>query len=75
MLRISCLAAPPAFADLVRKPYLELVALASTLDYSPKAIDEFHKQRRKAREEILVCFPGVPCGLARKRSCGAQIPP
>ena len=43
----------PALADLVKKPYLEVVALAASLDYPKKAIDDYRKQLEIQKKEDL----------------------
>jgi hypothetical protein len=43
----------PALADLVRKPYLELVRLAPSLEYPKKTIDDFRKQLEAQKKEDL----------------------
>jgi hypothetical protein len=46
-------APPPALADLVKKPYLELVDIAGSLDYPKKAIDDYRKQIETQKKEDL----------------------
>jgi hypothetical protein len=58
---IFCLAArpadaPPALADLVQKPYMELVETAATLDYPPKAVDDFHKKLDAGKKEDIAAL-------------------
>jgi hypothetical protein len=40
-------------ADLVKKPYLELIAIAGSLDYSKKAIDDYRKQLESEKKEDI----------------------
>jgi len=46
-------AAAPALDDLVKKPYLELVATASSLDFPKKAIDDYRKQLEQQKKEDI----------------------
>jgi hypothetical protein len=46
-------AAAPALADLVKKPYLELIAMAGSLDYPKKTIDDYRKQLELQKKEDI----------------------
>src|SRR5215831_11299396 len=46
-------AAAPALADLVKKPYLELIAMAGSLDYPKKTIDDYRKQLETQKKEDI----------------------
>src|SRR5437773_11519166 len=46
-------APPPPLAELVKKPYLELVGMAASLDYPKKAIDDYRKQIETQKKEDL----------------------
>jgi peptidase M48-like protein len=46
-------AAPPTLADLVKRPYLDLVQLAPSLDFPKKAIDDFRKQLEISKKEDI----------------------
>jgi hypothetical protein len=43
----------PALADLVKKPYLDLVGIAASLDFSKKAIDDYRKQLETQKKEDI----------------------
>src|SRR5438477_11320710 len=43
----------PSLADLVKRPYLELIAIAGSLDYSKKAIDDYRKQIETQKKEDI----------------------
>jgi hypothetical protein len=43
----------PQLADLVKKPYLELVATAASLDFPKKAIDDYRKQLEQQKKEDI----------------------
>jgi hypothetical protein len=47
---------PPTLADLVQKPYMELVETAATLDYPSRAIDEFHKKLEAGKKEDIAAL-------------------
>src|SRR5437773_12499056 len=43
----------PRLAELVKKPYLELVGMAASLDYPKKAIDDYRKQIATEKKEDI----------------------
>lgn len=50
---IAQTAQAPGLPDLVKKPYLELVAMAGSLDFQKKAIDDYHKQLETQKKEDI----------------------
>jgi len=46
-------AGAPGLPELVRKPYLELVAMAASLDVPKKAIDDYRKQLEQQKKEDI----------------------